>query len=77
MNRNHVHFAIGEKGDKNVISGMRGNCEVYIELDMSKAMADGMIFYISKNKVVLSAGFDKVIPPKYFKKVTDYKGNNL
>jgi hypothetical protein len=40
-------------------------------------MADGMIFYISKNNVILSAGFDKVIAPKYFKSVRDFKGNIL
>lgn len=65
------------KGDEKVISGMRGNCEVFIEVDMGKAMNDGMIFYISKNKVVLTAGFDKIVAPKYFKRVTDVNGNDL
>jgi len=44
---------------------------------MGKAMNDGMIFYISKNKVVLTAGFDKIVAPKYFKRVTDVDGNDL
>ena len=44
---------------------------------MLKAMNDGMTFYISKNKVILSSGFEKVIPPKYFKSVVDKNGKNL
>lgn len=40
MKRNHIHFAAGYK--KDVISGMRGNCDVFIEIDMGKAMNDGI-----------------------------------
>lgn len=40
-------------------------------------MADGMLFYVSKNNVILSSGFDEVIPPKYFKRVVDVKGKVL
>lgn len=36
-----------------------------------------MVFYVSKNKVILSSGFEQVIPTKYFKRVTDNKGNLL
>lgn len=34
-------------------------------------MDDGIIFYISKNKVILSSGFDRLVPTKYFKRVVD------
>jgi 2'-phosphotransferase len=37
MARNHIHMAPGI-GKNNVISGMRGNCEVVIEVNMAKAM---------------------------------------
>jgi hypothetical protein len=36
-----------------------------------------MIFYISKNGVILTSGFEKMVPAKYFKKVVDIKGNDL
>lgn len=49
MARNHIHFAIGLPGDKLVISGMRGTCDIYIEVDMEKAMKDGIKFYESAN----------------------------
>lgn len=67
MARNHVHFAIGYPGDGEVISGMRTTCEIYIEIDLPKALKEGMKFYISKNKVILSSGFGNVISPKYFR----------
>lgn len=73
MTRNHVHMAIGYPGDNQVISGMRQICNVFIEIDVENAMKDGMKFYISKNKVILSSGFNKVIPPRYFKLVTNKK----
>jgi len=50
MGRNHVHFAIGMPGEKEVISGMRMTCDVFIELDMEKALKDGMKIYISKKQ---------------------------
>jgi 2'-phosphotransferase len=71
MSRNHVHFASGYPGDKGVISGMRKTCDIYIELDLAKALADGLVFYLSHNGVILSAGINGTIPTKYFKRVTD------
>ena len=32
MQRNHIHFASGHKGT--VISGMRHDCNLYIEIDL-------------------------------------------
>ncbi|KAG5674334.1 hypothetical protein PVAND_004309 [Polypedilum vanderplanki] len=71
MNRNHIHFAIGYPENKNVISGMRKNCQIFIEIDVEKAMKDGINFFLSNNNVVLSSGLDGVIHPKYFKVVRD------
>lgn len=53
---------------------MRYNVEVIIEVDMKAAMEAGIEFFLSKNGVVLSSGIDGVIPPKFFKSVTDRKG---
>ena len=53
---------------------MRNTCDIFIEIDVANAMKDGMKFYISQNKVILSPGFNKIIPVKYFKRVTSYNG---
>ena len=75
MARNHVHMAVGLPGD-GVISGMRGSCEVVIEVNMVKAMnSDPPVpFWISQNKVILSEGLaDGAIPAAYFRTVMDYR----
>ena len=38
MNRTHIHFASGLPQDQQVLSGMRGDCEVYIYIDLAKAL---------------------------------------
>jgi len=73
MGRTHIHFAIGEYGSAQVISGMRKSAEVMIYLDMDKAMKDGIQFFISENKVILSKGLNGTIDPKYFLHVIDTK----
>jgi len=77
MGRNHIHMSIGYPGDGQVISGMRKTCDVYIELDLEKAIQEGVPFYVSKNKVVLSPGINGVIPTKYFKKVFIRTGDTM
>jgi len=69
MNRTHVHFATGYPDNKKVISGARSNTNAFIELDMEKAMGDGMIFYLSSNGVILTDGLGGIIDPKYFKNI--------
>lgn len=69
QNRSHIHFATGER---NVQSGMPGYCDTVIELDMRKALSDGLRFYKSENGVILSPGNSRgYIPKKYFKKIYD------
>lgn len=75
MSRNHIHFAPGYPGENQVISGMRSSCDLYIEIDLKKAMENGMKFYLSSNNVILTSGFDGVIPTKYFTRVIDRKGS--
>ncbi|CAK8991886.1 tRNA 2'-phosphotransferase 1 [Durusdinium trenchii] len=69
--RNHVHFSPCEPGDKRVISGMRYDCEIAIWIDLKRAIADNVPFYMSTNKVILSPGIDGVIDKKYFTKARD------
>ena len=77
MKRSHIHFAITEdiiSGNQQQ-SGIRNNCELLIYIDMEKAMNDGIDFYMSDNKVVLSEGVgpNGLIRTRYFKKVIDRK----
>jgi len=76
MNRNHIHFSIGYKEDKEVISGMRNNTNLFIEINIEAAMKDDIKFYISKNNVVLTSGIDGILEAKYFKKVVDNEGKD-
>lgn len=69
MSRVHIHFAIGLPTDKTVISGIRNNADVYIYLNIRKAMEAGMVFYLSSNNVILTEGFNGIVPPEYFLKI--------
>ena len=61
MKRNHIHLATGEFGS--VTSGVRANCEVYIYIDVERAMREGVTFMRSANCVILTEGFDGILPP--------------
>jgi 2'-phosphotransferase len=74
MARNHIHFAPGMPKEEGVISGMRGTCDIYIEIDMFAAIKDGIKFYVSSNNVILTEGVDGALSPKYFKKVIRKNG---
>ncbi|GMI71224.1 embryo defective 1067, 2' tRNA phosphotransferase [Hibiscus trionum] len=72
MKRLHVHFSSGLPTDGEVISGMRRDVNILIHLNVRKALEDGMKLYISDNKVILSEGFDGVVPVKYFEKIESW-----
>ncbi|GAA0151543.1 transferase [Lithospermum erythrorhizon] len=72
MNRLHVHFTCGLPTDGEVKSGIRRDVNVVIFLDVRKALEEGMKLYISDNKVVLTEGFDGVVPVKYFQKIESW-----
>ncbi|XP_078162196.1 uncharacterized protein LOC144557492 isoform X2 [Carex rostrata] len=69
MERLHVHFSSGLPTDGEVISGMRRDINILIYLDVKRTLEDGMKLYISDNKVILTEGFDGVVPVKYFAKI--------
>uniref|UniRef100_A0A0R0FIL3 2'-phosphotransferase n=1 Tax=Glycine max TaxID=3847 RepID=A0A0R0FIL3_SOYBN len=52
--------------------GMRQDVNVLIFLDVRKALEEGMKLYISDNKVILTEGFDGVVPAKYFEKIESW-----
>ena len=72
MDRNHVHFAVGEPGEKGVVSGMANESTIHIHLDLAKAIDDGFEFFESINGVVLCSGDARgFIPTRYFSRVYD------
>lgn len=74
MARNHVHMAPGMPGKGSVISGMRGSCDVVVDVNMVRAIWDGGLeFYLSSNEVILSEGIEGLIPSKYFRSVWDLR----
>ncbi|TNY20009.1 putative tRNA 2'-phosphotransferase [Rhodotorula diobovata] len=77
MTRNHIHCAVGLAGEDGVVSGMRNNCDLFIYLDVPQLLADGIPVYTSTNSVVLTAGVEGVVPPKYFAKVVRKGGEVL
>ena len=72
MTRNHIHMSTSMNPDQ-VVSGARKNAEIYISIDVSKAMNDGIIFYRSNNGVILTEGNSGVLPPMYFKEIVNVK----
>ncbi|CAE6455958.1 unnamed protein product [Rhizoctonia solani] len=70
MRRNHIHLASGRPGASGVISGMRNSSQILIFIDIAAAMAGGILFHLSANGVILTAGDSKgLIPPNYFSSV--------
>lgn len=68
--RNHIHLTFGVPTDLSVVSGIRKSAEIYIYINLQKAFAEGLLFFLSSNKVVLSSGDrEGYIKPKYFLKV--------
>ena len=77
MTRIHIHFAPGMPKEEGVISGMRGSCDIIIEIDMEAAMKDGIPFFISTNNVILTEGVEGLLPAKYIKRVMRKDGTVL
>jgi 2'-phosphotransferase len=78
MNRNHIHFSTELPEEKQgVISGMRGDAEILIYVDIRKSLEDGgILWWISENGVVLTEGDENgVLSTKYWKKVIGRREN--
>ncbi|CAK9169443.1 unnamed protein product [Ilex paraguariensis] len=72
MNRLHVHFSCGLPTEGEVVSGIRRDVNVLIFLDVRKALEESMRLYISDNKVILTEGFDGVVPVTFFEKIESW-----
>ena len=69
MGRIHIHFSTKIDNTK-VISGIRKSSNVYIYIDLEKAIKDGFKFYESPNRVILTPGNEYgILPSKYFKNI--------
>ncbi|KAF1938589.1 hypothetical protein EJ02DRAFT_457776 [Clathrospora elynae] len=90
MGRNHIHFASGlpsgfislnsstgsteEKESAPVISGMRKNSSILVYIDIHAALAAGIKFFVSENKVILTEGNEQgFLPYEFFKRVESRK----
>ena len=66
MSRNNIHMACGGP------SGMRGDCDMVVEINMTQAAFKAKIpFYISENKVVLTPGVGEkgFLPAEYIRTI--------
>ncbi|XP_053179248.1 tRNA 2'-phosphotransferase 1 [Scomber japonicus] len=74
MKRTHIHLAPGLPGEDGIISGMRGDCDLAVFIDVPKALADGIEFFWSENGVLLTAGdTEGKLLPKYFSQALKLK----
>ncbi|XP_038643416.1 tRNA 2'-phosphotransferase 1 isoform X1 [Scyliorhinus canicula] len=74
MSRTHIHLATGLPQDGQVVSGMRCDCDMAVFIGIRKALNDGIAFYFSTNRVILTPGnHEGLLPPKYFEKVLQLK----
>ncbi|TFK69324.1 hypothetical protein BDN72DRAFT_768167 [Pluteus cervinus] len=71
MQRNHIHLAQGVGAD--IKSGMRKSSQIFIYINVQKALDDGVKFFLSDNGVVLTEGEDGFLATKYFLLVEDVK----
>jgi 2'-phosphotransferase len=70
MGRNHVHCSTGTP-EEGVVSGMRRDAELVLEIDLESSLKDGLKWWQSDNGVVLTEGDENgLVSAKYFKLVT-------
>ncbi|KAF4465460.1 tRNA 2 -phosphotransferase 1 [Fusarium albosuccineum] len=70
MGRNHVHCSTGTP-EEGVVSGMRKDAELVIEIDVEASLTEGIKWWMSDNGVLLTEGDEQgVLSSKFFKLVT-------
>lgn len=74
MGRNHVHCSAGTPEDGGVVSGMRRDAELVVEIDVERSLLEGVKWWKSDNSVLLTeGGEDGILSTRFFKKVTGRK----
>lgn len=73
MGRNHIHCSSGTP-EEGVVSGMRKDAQLLIEIDVEASMQEGITWWLSDNGVVLTEG-DKegVLASRFFRRVEGRK----
>ncbi|KAI9166840.1 tRNA 2'-phosphotransferase 1 [Paramyrothecium foliicola] len=70
MGRNHVHCSAGTP-EEGVVSGMRRDAELVLDIDLERSLRDGLKWWQSDNGVLLTEGDETgLLSAKYFKLVT-------
>ncbi|XP_046902021.1 tRNA 2'-phosphotransferase 1 [Hypomesus transpacificus] len=70
MNRTHIHLCLPGEED----SGKRDVCDLAIYINVPKALADGIQFFLSENGVLLTPGdTEGKLPLRYFSKALRLK----
>ncbi|TGO85805.1 hypothetical protein BPOR_0362g00060 [Botrytis porri] len=80
MGRNHVHFGTGIPEDGGVVSGMRGDAEVLIYVDVKRCLEEEpqMKWWVSENGVVLTEGDEEgVVGTRFWNKVVGRREGGL
>ncbi|KAM5351500.1 hypothetical protein ACJ41O_004223 [Fusarium nematophilum] len=73
MGRNHVHCSTGTP-EEGVVSGMRRDAELVIEIDVEASLKEGDQWWLSDNGVLLTEGDGQgVLSSRFFKLVTGRK----
>ena len=91
MKRNHIHLAQGVAGESVISGmsfflssvlqltqfkqGMRTSSQIFIFINLQKALDAGIKFFLSDNGVVLTEGDDEgFLRPEFFERVENTKG---
>jgi 2'-phosphotransferase len=76
MRRNHIHFSTGlPGGEEGTVSGMRADAELLIYVDIRKSLAEGVLWWLSDNGVVLTEGDkDGFLGTRYWSRVEGRTG---
>lgn len=71
MGRTHIHCSTGTPEEEGVVSGMRRDAELLIEIDLVASLREGIAWWRSQNGVLLTEGDEsRLLPARFFKSVT-------
>lgn len=73
MGRNHIHCSAGTP-EEGVVSGMRRDAQLLIEIDVQQSLEEGIKWWLSDNGVILTEGDEQgVLSSRFFRLVEGRK----